>query len=151
KLSIRLERLCVEVRCGAGQTCTAGRCMVTNLPPDDAGMDAAAPESDAAANADAANMTEPDSGTPSMCPKGYTGSDPATCKDIDECLTGVATCDARTQCVNRDGSYGCTDCPSGYAGDPKVACQNVDECTAGTDQCDSLHPCTDTAGGYLCG
>ena len=38
--------------------------------------------------------------------------------DIDECAAGTSSCDVDADCVNTEGSYGCS-CKAGYQGDGK--------------------------------
>ena len=45
------------------------------------------------------------------------------CHDVNECLTGIASCHEKAKCLNVEGSYECT-CESGYRGNGNY-CENI--------------------------
>ena len=53
-----------------------------------------------------------------MCPSGFNLQDSYTCRDVDECATGLDQCDllSGATCRNTDGSYSCL-CHDGYKTD----------------------------------
>ncbi|XP_049741538.1 nephronectin isoform X4 [Elephas maximus indicus] len=78
--------------------------------------------------------------------------DGRTCVDIDECVTGRASCPRFRQCVNTFGSYICK-CHKGfdlmYIGG-KYQCHDIDECSLGQHQCSSFARCYNVHGSYKC-
>jgi hypothetical protein len=72
-------------------------------------------------------------------------------------VTGAYVCDPAADCVNSDGSYGCT-CREGWmspTGDGKT-CSDIDECAPSAAHPNGLancHPnalCTNTPGSHTC-
>ncbi|KAM4732701.1 pro-epidermal growth factor [Anableps anableps] len=56
-----------------------------------------------------------DAGNPfCLCQEGFTG-DGQTCQDIDECKSGLHSCDKHAECLNSAGEYLCR-CQTGYYG-----------------------------------
>lgn len=52
--------------------------------------------------------TETDSESDAECESGYIKNKDNLCEDIDECETGDATCDLKTEvCFNKPGTYNC--------------------------------------------
>ncbi|XP_055969784.1 nephronectin isoform X3 [Sorex fumeus] len=78
--------------------------------------------------------------------------DGRTCVDVDECVTGAASCPRFRQCVNTFGSYICK-CHEGfdlmYIGG-KYQCHDIDECSQGQPPCSSFAWCHNTHGSYRC-
>ena len=62
---------------------------------------------------------------------GYSGNG-ETCRDVDECSTGVDYCDENAICTNQHGSFSI----SGYTGNG-VTCIDDNECATGSDNCAS--------------
>lgn len=81
--------------------------------------------------------------------------------DVDECVTGIATCSVGERCVNTEGSYRCSPiCPPGFrlrnnsrsANKAEEFCEDINECLLGLHTCNSLtHYCLNTNGSYICG
>lgn len=44
--------------------------------------------------------------------------------DIDECFTGMTSCDENAYCVDNDGSYECI-CRIGYTGNGQSSCIGI--------------------------
>ncbi|XP_032188960.1 nephronectin isoform X2 [Mustela erminea] len=78
--------------------------------------------------------------------------DGRTCVDVDECVTGRASCPRFRQCVNTFGSYVCK-CHKGfdlmYIGG-KYQCHDIDECSLGQYQCSRFARCYNVHGSYKC-
>ncbi|PIC33126.1 hypothetical protein B9Z55_013222 [Caenorhabditis nigoni] len=85
------------------------------------------------------------------CKPGFQlASDGRRCEDVNECTTGIATCEQK--CVNIPGSYQCI-CDRGFAlGPDGTKCEDIDECSiwagSGNDLC--MGGCINTKGSYLC-
>lgn len=80
------------------------------------------------------------------CRNGYVG---AACeKDLDECATGLHTCNASSYCVNLPGWYYCK-CKPGYE-TRDGGCFDIDECYHNTHSCHSSAECVNTEGGFEC-
>ena len=47
--------------------------------------------------------------------------------DIDECFTGMTSCDENADCVDNDGSYECI-CRIGYTGNGLSSCIGISIC-----------------------
>lgn len=81
--------------------------------------------------------------------------------DVDECITGIATCSVGEHCVNTEGSYRCSPiCPPGFrlrnnsrsTSKAEEFCEDINECSLGLHTCNSLtHYCRNTNGSYICG
>lgn len=81
--------------------------------------------------------------------------------DVDECVTGIATCGVSERCVNTEGGYRCSPiCPPGFrlrnnsrsANKAEEFCEDINECLLGLHTCNSLtHYCLNTNGSYICG
>lgn len=93
------------------------------------------------------------------CNSGYRlNEDGKSCKDIDECQEGIATCDAENLCENKLGSYICVKkaaeikrcSKEGYIRDSDGKCVDEDECATGTATCRSGQYCINTDGNYAC-
>ncbi|XP_028516914.1 adhesion G protein-coupled receptor E2 [Exaiptasia diaphana] len=69
-------------------------------------------------------------------------------QDIDECSSGVHSCDANAQCTNTVGSYTCI-CLLGFNGDGRT-CSDIDECSSGSHSCNGHAQCTNAVGTYTC-
>ncbi|KAM9237498.1 nephronectin isoform 3-T3 [Dugong dugon] len=78
--------------------------------------------------------------------------DGRTCVDVDECVTGRASCPRFRQCVNTFGSYICK-CHKGfdlmYIGG-KYQCHDIDECALGRHRCSTFARCYNVHGSYKC-
>ncbi len=85
------------------------------------------------------------------CPSGYSdrAGDGHTCTDIDECAKRTFTCQARSSCVNTDGSYQCP-CDPGYHGDGRTQCLTNPICNANGTNCDSHAGCVEVQGTTYC-
>eukprot|EP00736_Rhodelphis_marinus_P009552 Rmarinus@m.20654 len=81
------------------------------------------------------------------CIAGYMlTNDSVSCKNVDECVEGLANCDVNARCSDVAGSFSCT-CLDGYQGSGTV-CGNLDECAL--NPCDSHARCEDTFGSFAC-
>ncbi|KAH9514792.1 hypothetical protein Btru_023650 [Bulinus truncatus] len=49
-----------------------------------------------------------------LCNDGYEQRNGQGCVDVNECLNGTAVCPPNSQCVNKEGEYGCV-CCTGYS------------------------------------
>ncbi|XP_055626576.1 fibulin-1 isoform X3 [Toxorhynchites rutilus septentrionalis] len=95
----------------------------------------------------------------SDCHRGYE-KDQKTgeCVDVDECETGEANCDPRSQvCMNTEGDFRCldildTECKPGFRFDRKTStCEDINECMEQTDTCDrETQHCMNGRGNYSC-
>ncbi|XP_065890335.1 uncharacterized protein [Dysidea avara] len=83
------------------------------------------------------------------CNKGYQlRRDQKSCRDINECTTGLHDCEHI--CVNKRGSYEC-ECQDGYEpGRNKSTCKDIDECKRGLHKCSDQSTCMNTLGSYKC-
>ncbi|XP_014255233.1 protein kinase C-binding protein NELL2-like isoform X2 [Cimex lectularius] len=86
------------------------------------------------------------------CRPGYQGISCA--EDLNECSTGLHSCDNSSLCVNMPGWYYCT-CNKGYQPSfPHIQhqklCQDFDECTSGNHTCHESALCVNLDGGYKC-
>ncbi|MFI5306668.1 MAG: EGF domain-containing protein [Polyangiales bacterium] len=87
------------------------------------------------------------------CADGYDGT-PGSCKNIDECATGKASCNKDTStCLDTEGGFYCT-CKDGYSGDGGN-CKDIDECKdSKLYDCPKNASCINDVGGspgYHCG
>ena len=64
------------------------------------------------------------------------------CSDINECLTGQATCSPNGFCANNEGGFSCS-CNGGYEGDGET-CTNINECETLEQPCGENANCADT-------
>ena len=71
------------------------------------------------------------------CAPGYTGADPQSCSDIDECSV-PDICHVNAVCVNSQGSYACQ-CTGGYVGDGHNDC--FVECDGNPARCHENAQC----------
>ncbi|XP_006993132.3 adhesion G protein-coupled receptor E5 isoform X3 [Peromyscus maniculatus bairdii] len=79
-----------------------------------------------------------------------------TCRDVDECTSGLNHCHPSTHCINKLGSYSCI-CRQGWKpvlGSPNgpinTVCEDVNECSSGQHECHSSTICINTWGSYKC-
>jgi fibulin 1/2 len=89
----------------------------------------------------------------SMCEIGLRlNSRSGRCEDIDECITGMASCYHGASCVNTIGSYKCS-CGPGYKSVNGV-CEDIDECTRNGQKnrfvCGIDSECQNSPGSYRC-
>ncbi|KAM8939429.1 pro-epidermal growth factor [Pelodytes ibericus] len=83
-----------------------------------------------------------------QCLEGFTGNG-QSCKDIDECMLGIASCEPHwSECINTEGGYICK-CRDGFLGNG-LLCIDIDECRVGTHGCGENYQCMNTEGNYTC-
>ncbi|BES99222.1 protein kinase c-Hypothetical protein protein [Nesidiocoris tenuis] len=87
-----------------------------------------------------------------FCRPGYQG--PSCAEDLNECSTGLHSCDNSSICINMPGWYYCT-CGPGYI--PSLPhlqhqqlCQDIDECTLNNHTCHESAVCVNLEGSYRC-
>lgn len=106
------------------------------------------------ASSGAGTCVEMAGGYSCQCNTGYSnpsGTAPATCSDINECLTNNGGCNAtHGTCTNNLGAVRTCGCDAGYSGDGISSCTNIDECATNVDDCGSVATCVDTPGSFTC-
>ncbi|KAL4712538.1 hypothetical protein ACJJTC_007554 [Scirpophaga incertulas] len=90
-------------------------------------------------------------GTVIRCQLGYRLGEDNTCVDIDECVTGDASCGPLQICTNLPGGYSCG-CPVGHRLVGDHECQDIDECTLSGNLpiCSQNADCVNVIGSYQC-
>lgn len=84
------------------------------------------------------------------CKTGFELNPDGSCRDIDECATGSAKCEAPAECENRPGSYACR-CPLSLTQLTPTSCEQIDPCEAGRRSCGEHTSCVASSGGqYSC-
>lgn len=81
------------------------------------------------------------------CSEGFSGTNGASCVDVDECEQNPCSSHEQSTCVNSVGGFTCT-CPDGYNLVNNTLCVDIDECQAADHGC--LQACDNTPGGYQC-
>uniref|UniRef100_A0A146LP18 Protein kinase C-binding protein NELL2 n=2 Tax=Lygus hesperus TaxID=30085 RepID=A0A146LP18_LYGHE len=86
------------------------------------------------------------------CRPGYQG--PSCSEDLNECTSGLHSCDNSSICINMPGWYYCT-CGQGYI--PSLPhlqhqqlCQDIDECATNNHTCHESAVCVNLEGSYKC-
>eukprot|EP00388_Colpodella_angusta_P014247 GDKJ01035633.1.p1 GENE.GDKJ01035633.1~~GDKJ01035633.1.p1 ORF type:complete len:667 (+),score=104.25 GDKJ01035633.1:166-2166(+) len=86
------------------------------------------------------------------CPRGYTGDGYLSgigCIDIDECASGIHSCDPDERCTNTIGGYKCS-CKSGFVWSSiSSGCVDDNECTSGKHNC-GAKKCINSIGSFIC-
>lgn len=78
---------------------------------------------------------ETDTEMESECESGYAKNKDNECEDIDECETGDATCDLKTEvCFNKPGSYKCLGVIP-----PSTTCDKGLRFNVKTEQCEGIY------------
>lgn len=77
---------------------------------------------------------------------GYIGD---SCeRDLDECATGLHSCNSSAYCVNMPGWYYCK-CKPGYE-THNFECHDINECYHGTHSCHPTATCVNYDGHFGC-
>ncbi|OII76356.1 calcium binding EGF domain-containing protein [Cryptosporidium andersoni] len=88
------------------------------------------------------------------CPNGFEGDgllNGTGCRDVDECILGIDSCDEMSQhCINKLGGYEC-ECKQGYRTHEQRQneCVDIDECVE-LSACPSSTICINTEGSFRC-